>query len=112
MATKFVSESCNQFAQASFFWNGKMRILEINTNSNKWQFIIDQGRTWYDEGSLTLAEALAKFCKCSPENVTVSGISLVGSDEILTVETFLGITTETLASHPTQLLVHCNITIS
>ena len=112
MATKSISEAYKQFVQASFFWNGKMRILEIATIFNKWQFIINQGRTWYGEGSLTLAEALAKFCKCSPENVTVSDISLVGSDDILTDETFLGFTTETLGSHPTQLLVHCTITIS
>lgn len=112
MATKSFSESWNQFAQASFFWNGKMRILEIATIFNKWKFIINQGRTWYGEGSLTLAEALAKFCQCSSENVTVSDISLVRSDETLTSETFLGFTTETLASHPTQLLVQCTITIS
>ena len=89
-----------------------MRILEINTNDKNWKFIINQGRTWYGEGSLTLAEALAKFCQCSPENITVSDISLVESDDILTTETFLGFTTEMLASHPNQLLIQCTITIS
>ena len=99
------------FVFANFICN-KQGVLKIYVTSDDWQFITENGSSRGYDGKLTLLEALTKFCFYSPENVKVSDISLVGTEEILTAETLLSFTAEMVTALPRQFLCNCTITIS